>query len=201
MKHLPRCLALLGLCAAGLLPMTAQAQWSAGNGAQPAPLYAYQLQPGQPYAMEIAPGTYVIHRPPPPRDYPYVRCLNGCGPRTVVRRHIDRDAPRSRYGVRRHAGKRTVVRIVRDAPLVVEHRRVVEDPPRVIERRHYVDDTPAPTRRGLRAPRVEATIAPPPRRGRTRVIHADAEITIHGPDRIDIRLIRKRGSEDAFDKK
>jgi hypothetical protein len=66
---------------------------------------------------------------------------------------------------------------------------VVDDPPRVVER-HIVEDAPAPTTD--HAPAVERR---KPRAGRTetgkRVIQADAEITILGPDRMSIRLFRK----------
>ena len=94
----------------------------------------------------------------------------------------------------RHAGRKpdqviNTKRIVREKPLVIETRRVVEDPPRVIERRHYVDDVPAPPRRGHTGSiaRKRAGNDDP------RVIHADAEITILGPDRMSIRLVRKDG--------
>ena len=81
-------------------------------------------------------------------------------------------------------GRRKVVnttRIVREKPVVIVHRRVVDDPPL------------PPKRRGLLMRRV--------RRGPPRVIRAEAEITILGPDRMSIRLYRKRGAaEGAFGK-
>ena len=41
-----------------------------------APLYPYAAPPQQPYAVEVAPGVYVIQRPAPLRAYPYVREQN-----------------------------------------------------------------------------------------------------------------------------
>ena len=77
---------------------------------------------------------------------------------------------------------------------VAEHERVVEDPPRVIVRRHHVEDAPAKRKRMAT---VETEAAPPhggARDGKARVIHAEAEVTILGPDRITIRLFRKRAT-------
>ena len=64
-------LAIFALCAAGLAPVSAaQAQWNGGAAnRQPPPLYPYELQPGQSYAVEVAPGTYVIHHPSDRRGY------------------------------------------------------------------------------------------------------------------------------------
>jgi hypothetical protein len=99
--------------------------------------------------------------------------------------------------------KRAVInttRIVRDKPVVIEHQRVVDDPPRVIERRHYVDD--APPAAAPRAAKVVADIQPPrgtakekKGKGEPRVIRAEAEVTILGPDHMSIRLFRKRGAD------
>ena len=84
-------------------------------------------------------------------------------------------------------------KIVRDPPVVVETKRYVDDPPRVIVRRHVVDDAPVRSRRrqaivndrdiGKRANRGDS---------KQRVIQANAEITILGPDRMSIGLFRKR---------
>ena len=65
-------LAIVVLCAAGLAPVSAaQAQWYGTVASrQPPPLYPYELQPGQSYAVEVAPGTYVIHHPSRRRAYP-----------------------------------------------------------------------------------------------------------------------------------
>ena len=213
MSRTARRLVLLALCAAGLAPVTAaEAQWS-GTSRQPPPLYPYELQPGQSYAVEVAPGTYVIHHPTSERAYP------GASRRAkhVARRHDATPKPRRTHANRalieelrrrdaqraaklaarkakkhKDAGRRpdqviNTKRIVHEKPLVIETRRVVQDPPKVIERRRYVDDLP-PRRRhtGSIAPTRDGTDDP-------RVIHADAEITILGPDRMSIRLVRKDG--------
>ncbi len=197
-------LVLLAVCAAGLTTSAAQAQ---SYGGRSAPLYPDRLQPGQTYAVEVAPGTYVFHRPRS-RKYPYVRSTarHHVVPRHTARRyshegHIDRrrpavrDSRRPHVSMRRRDGRRIVInteRIVREKPVVIEHRRVVNDPPRVVERRRYVEEVPPP-RRGLRTSRAT--------RSMPRVIHAEAEVTILGPDRMSIRLYRKRGNDrDAFDK-
>jgi hypothetical protein len=201
---------LLVAMAAAIVPGAAQAQYAS---AQPAPLYPYVAQPGQPYAVEVAPGTYVIKRPNAARAYPYVRCVNGCdgsAPAMSRKPHVARRPTHNDPAVveelrRRHAGKIkhdvvNTTRIVREKPIVIEHQRIVDDPPRVIERRHYVDENgriePAPSAPPPR--RRTATIesdVPPPRevkgKGEKRVIRAEAEITILGPDRMNIRLFRK----------
>ena len=219
-----RHLILAALCAAGLAPATAQAQWYGGEGRQPPPLYPYELQPGQSYAVEVAPGTYVIHHPAgrggrrdADRRAHHVARRHEAAPKPA-RTHADpalikelrrRDARRTaRQAAKaakqaekrtaRHADKNAgrkpdqvinIKRIVREKPLVIVTRRVVDDPPKVITRRHYVDDLPPPARR-----RHVAGIAPNQAgNDNPRVIHADAEITILGPDRMSIRLVRKGG--------
>ncbi len=103
--------------------------------------------------------------------------------------------------------KRTVYKtkkIVRDRPVVIVHKRYVDDPPRVIDRAVAIDDAPrTDCNRGLMtrcdtvtAPVVSAP-APAPfvrlgrEAGKRRVINAEAEITILGPDRMNIRLYRR----------
>jgi hypothetical protein len=202
--------AVLAAATALLLPTSAQAQY-----ASPQPLYPYAAPADQPYAVEVAPNTYVIQRPAQAHRYPYVRCVNGCGPAPVAvrerapgatQRRTTRNDPALIEELRhRHARKikRQVVnttRIVRDKPVVIEHQRVVDDPPRVIERRHYVDaaQPPAPAPRARAA--TVATDTKPSRaaakdKGDKRVIRAEAEVTILGPDRMSIRLFRKRGAD------
>jgi hypothetical protein len=166
-----------------LLPAaSAHAQYYSSYSAR-APAYPYRAQP---YAIEVAPNTYVIRRP-----------AGSAG---------DRRAPQ-RMG--RH--------VVREKPVVIEHKRIVDDPTRVIERHIVVDDPPPG--RGLfqhrseltgetplpqSAPRAALAAAERPSNKDTsaldakaeqRVIQADAEVTILGPDRIDIRLFRRRGAE------
>ena len=195
--------AVLAALAAVMLPVTAQAQYYGGS--PPPPLYPYAMQGDQPYAVEVSPGTYVIKRPAPSRDYPYVRSQNsGRGvintvaaprPGKFDRTHKPVDHALVEELRSRHKTKDAAVnttKIVRDAPVVVEHQRVVDDPPRVITRRHIVEDQPD----GSQTTTVEDD-APPPRASRgsdpnkKRVIQADAEVTILGPDRMSIRLFRK----------
>lgn len=224
MSRFVRRLALVLVCAAGLAPATAAgAQWYGGRaGQRPPPLYPYELQPGQSYAVEVAPGTYVIHHTARSRGYRAARhrsapaatprpkrthanralieklrrrdarraarhaaALKRAAARRAAKKAAkkaaERVAKRARRKVERIAGGKPdkiirTRRVVHDKPVVIVRRRVVEDPPKVITRRHYVDDTPA----GMR------NVEP-------RVIHADAEITILGPDRMSIRLVRKQG--------
>jgi hypothetical protein len=207
-----RSFALFAL-AAMLTPAVAQAQYASAQPGQP---YSYVVAPGQPYAIEVAPGTYVIKRPGQSQAYPYVSCGQACetppAPKThaaPARRMTHNDPALIEKLRRRHAGriKHEVVnttKIVRDKPVVIEHERVVDDPPRIIERRHYVDDAgriePAPRPR-QRTAKIETGVTPerPAKgKGEKRVIRAEAEVTILGPDRMSIRLFRKRkGGADA----
>jgi hypothetical protein len=152
-------MSLLLALAVLLMPAAAQAQYYGARGLPP--LYPYELQPGEPYAVEVAPGTYVIHH------------------------------PRPRHGS--HVPKSTVVttaKVVRERPIVIEHTRVVQDPPRVIVRKHEVVEPPAkPRPKPVAEISVSAKLPSKARPG--RVIHADAEVTILGPDRMTIQLYRK----------
>jgi hypothetical protein len=197
--------ALFALIAAGLLPMTA-AQAQSYISASPPPLYPYDAQSTQPYAIQVAPNTYVIQRPAEQqRNYPYVRGgRNGVAapkPGRFDRPHkpVDHaliDELRKRHSksqqakneqanaepaVRQPTGRViNTTKIVRDAPVVRETRRYVDLPPRVIER-HIDEDTGA----------VETEQRPSGADNKKRVIAADAEVTILGPDRMSIRLFRK----------
>ena len=208
-----RSIVLIALAAAAT-PVAAQAQYAS---AQPAPLYPYAVQPGQPYAIEVAPGTYVIKRPAQTRAYPYVSCGRACEtpPTRKAQTRPGRRMTHNDRAVieelrRRHAGKVkhdvvNTTKIVRDKPVVIEHQRVVDDPPRVIERRHYVDDDgriePAPPPPRQRTARIESELKPERAakgKAEKRVIRAEAEVTILGPDRMSIRLFRKgKGGADA----
>jgi hypothetical protein len=211
---------ILAAIAVALMPAAAQAQYAS---AQQMPLYPYALQPGQPYAVEVAPGTYVIKRPAQTRNYPYVSCGKACETPPSPRRAEPRAARRMTHNDpavieelrRRHAGKVkhgviNTTQIVREKPVVIEHQRVVDDPPRIIERHQYVDDegriepapSPAPPARRQRTAKIETDDVKLPSAGRgkaeKRVIRAEAEVTILGPDRMSIRLFRKRkGGADA----
>jgi hypothetical protein len=75
--------------------------------------------------------------------------------------------------------------VVREKPVVRKHYRVIDDPPIVVQRE--IDETQLPA-------------APPPRAEHPsvgRVIHAEAEVTILGPERMSIRLYRKSDGRDA----
>ena len=88
-------------------------------------------------------------------------------------------------------------KIVRDAPVVVEHKRYVDDPPRVIERKIIVDEPArAKCKRGL-IENCDADSRASGDSGKKRVIDADAEVTILGPDRMSIRLFRKGHGPNA----
>jgi hypothetical protein len=210
-------LAAVALVGAVFTAPLAQAQSYGAAFAAPTPFYPYAVQADQPYAVEVAPNTYVIKRPALARNYPYVRGANAL-------RHKASVTPFARVRTRndravieelrqRHTAKRGVIetkKIVHDKPVVIETRRVVDDPPRIIERRHYVEDAPA-AEAAIREKSAEAASRQTPtaaeardtgkstklvKRGdeKQRVIRAEAEVTILGPDRMSIRLFRKRAA-------
>ena len=198
---------LFAIIAAGLLPVTA-VQAQSYISASPPPLYPYDTRSTQPYAIQVAPNTYVIQRPAEQqRNYPYVRGGRSGGsvaapkPGRFDRPHkpVDHaliDELRKRHNksqqikteqadtepaARQPAGRViNTTKIVRDAPVVRETRRYVDLPPRVIER-HVDEDTGT----------VETEQRPSRADNKKRVIAADAEVTILGPDRMSIRLFRK----------
>jgi hypothetical protein len=169
----------------------------------------YGMPAAQPYAVEVAPGTYVIQHPDAPRAYPYVGCTRDCAqPERPHRYRVHaaehpphRNDPALIEELRRRTARKSdgkvvhTTKFVREPPLVIEHHRVVDDPPRVIERRHYVEDTP----RGPRIAAVESGAGEHAEREESRsakrVIRAEAEVTILGPDRMSIRLFRKRRTD------
>jgi hypothetical protein len=204
-----RPLTLFAVIAAGILPVAAAQAQSYG---QPAPLYPYAVQQNQPYAVQVAPNTYVIKRPAPTRDYPYVRCVN-CSNRashaaaapapgrfdhphkSVDHALVEELRKRSRNKMKEKEEKEqetdiNTTKVVRDPPVVVEHKRYVDDPPRVIERKIIVDE---PARSKCKRGIVEScdTGSRASGEGKKRVIEADAEVTILGSDRMSIRLFRK----------
>ena len=207
----------LAVAAVVLMPASAEAQYY-GAVPQGAPLYPYAVQPGQPYAIEVAPGTYEIRRAQGARHYPYAG-EERRAPRAAPARRSERSAMRNDPAVieelrQRHAGKHGAKRnadkvetevintkkVVRGKPIVIETTRVVDDPPKVIVRKRYVDDTTtASIPRGKQT--KAATETPQKAEGskrddnKKRVIEADAEVTIIGPDRMSIRLFRKRGAQ------
>jgi hypothetical protein len=208
MKIVKRLTPIAILLTAIVLPAAARAQ--AYASVQPAPLYPYVAQSGrdyqQPYAVEVAPGRYVIHRSAA-SGYPYVRCARNCDGASAehhARRRFDRppvhNDPALIDQLRHRAAKKVqrdvinTTRIVREKPIVIEHERVVEDPPRVIVRRHYVEDAPA-SRKHMGPVETEAALPHGAARdSKARVIRAEAEVTILGPDSMTIRLFRKRAT-------
>ena len=193
MNNHARHLVAFSVAAAGMLPSAAaQAQYYGASYAQPAPLYPYAAQGDQPYAVEVAPNTYMIQRAAPARAHPHAGGRRArtptSSPGASANERPRKTADRGLIEELRKRGnaKGAVInttRIVRDPPVVVETTRVVDDPPRVIERRRIVEDAPT---RPRRAQPVAAD-----NDIKKRVIQADAEVTILGPDRMSIRLFRK----------
>jgi hypothetical protein len=195
---------------AAVLPASAQAQYygQAQVYAQPAPLYPYavQQQPNA-YIVQPAPNGYVIQQQAAPRAYPYARTQRPTEPDVMAdyrrHQHQHNDHALIEELRKRSHPKQTVInteQVVRDPPVIIEKKRVVQDPPVVIERRHYVEDAPAKPSRRSRAAVVERD-QPALDKGsaseKSRVIRAEAEVTILGPDRMSIRLFRKARGTDA----
>ena len=201
----------------------AQAQWYSSYPSGQSPSVNAQ----QPYAVEVSPGTYVIHRPnrgrtdvvdQPADERPHQTHVDPALIDELARRHkkhkdISVDVVNTK-------------KVVIEKPVVIEHKHVVDGRPRVIERRHITEDSPG---RGLIHPRrdlgTEEVVVDPGEQetdtahlrksrhvtrdvkvrevkiketGRGRVIRAEAEVTILGPDRMSIRLFRKgHGGKDA----
>ncbi|MGI8527360.1 MAG: hypothetical protein ACR2K5_14530 [Pseudolabrys sp.] len=201
-----------------VLPVAqAQYQYPPAYGA------AYQPQPLYPYIAAARPRAYVGQPQATPRAYPYVgagrtpRVLRRAVPRTdpalveQLRRRgerprVERDngtlaveTPRRRKQRDNAVFSRRIV--VRERPLVIEHQRVVDDPPIVVRRERVIDETQPPLQQI--EPQVQSPVQPrvlhyPTRRAEKtpatpRVIRAEAEITVLGPDRMNIRLFRNRG--------
>jgi hypothetical protein len=211
--------------ALAMLPVTgAQAQWYSSYPQAP-----YGGSPEWPYAVQVAPNTYVIHRPD--NKTAHVEPAVSDRPRTHANRELTAElAKRNNKRTNKRKGIEIVTvnttKTVRSNPVVVEHQRVVDDPPRVIERRHITEDGPG---RGIikqrREVATEDVVIEPggPRRaagrsearhsetnrhakdkttaardsGAKRVIRAEAEVTILGPDRMSIRLFRKGRDANA----
>jgi hypothetical protein len=195
--------AVFVLAAAGLMPAGAQAQWYSSAASQP-PLYPYAVASNRPYAVEVAPNRYVIQRPGVQRQQPYVQNNNAPMPANVrsaqhnvrARSKVDPalvEELRNRPRVNRPVTETT--QVVRDDPVVIETKRYVDDPPRVIERYNVVEDKPARAKgKRVATADIDDALVVDKRKGKggeKRVINAEAEITILGPDRMSIRLFRK----------
>ena len=200
-SNLSRNLFVFAALAVGLPPIAAAKAQYYGGASQPAPLYPYAAQGEQPYAIQVAPNTYVIERNAPARAYPYVRGRRAHNPAPEQSpKRFDRPPQPVDHKLveelrQRRQTNSTVVnttKIVRDPPVVIETQRVVDDPPRIIERRHVTEDEPV---RSRRKPAIIEDGETDKRASRDdnkkRVIQADAEVTILGPDRMSIRLFRK----------
>ena len=218
----------LALIAAVVPATAAQAQYASNS---PPPLYPYAVQnndgvrTAQPYAIQVAPNTYVIQRPEPRRDYPYVGGRKRNAAAAPAKGKFDRPhkpvdhalVQELRQRVQKNSADQasaevpqksttntSSTKIIRHTPVVRETRRYVDDPPRVIDRVTVDDSEETPNRGLLTQPRggtqrnidiaIQPDVEPAPRRGNDnarRVIAADAEVTILGPDRMTIRLFRK----------
>lgn len=169
-------LATLALFAV-LAPVGAQAQLYAPGYAQQAPLYPYVQQSQQ------------VERPRGLVQADYERFRSRKRSKPVDPALIEE--LRRRHNVERRVKNTTVV--VREKPIIIEKKRYVDDT-RVIERRRYVEDAPVKRRMG-RVAEEESLVDLKSEKG--RVIRAEAEVTIIGPDRMSIRLFRKRNGSNA----
>ncbi|MFA6265901.1 MAG: hypothetical protein WC670_09340 [Pseudolabrys sp.] len=200
----------LVLAAAALTGGSAQAQWYSSVRSQP-PLYPYAPQPGiapsAPYAVEVAPGTYVIQRPDGSRETTRSRHVRRPAPAPAARASRTRNDPvlidelRKRAAVKPH-GTVNTTKVVHEKPKVVETTRYVDDPPRVVERYTVVDDGNGEKKVVVEPQAAGRSLGTKHNRhekNEKRVIQADAEITILGPDRMTIQLYRKgeRGKAGA----
>jgi hypothetical protein len=179
----------------------AQAQYYA----QPAPLYPYVAQQGQ----YVYPQTQYAPQPHPyvrtrhvwsgshehnaPRAFRPDRGVGKTDPAMVEelrkRRYKTKEIAIAESKKQNEIGKK---RIVRDKPVMRRHVRVVDDPPIVVQREiseqgQVLSEQRVPTAQAQAATRLPAG----------RVIHAEAEVTILGPDSMSIRLYRKNDGRDA----
>jgi len=208
----PTKIAALVFSAAAFAGGPVQAQYYSSVQHSPPPLYPYQQQPraAQPYAVEVAPGTYVIQRPGEARAHGrrvHRPVRSARSQAKAVRKNDPRLIEELRH---RAAGTKTSVinttKVVRLKPKVVETTRYVDDPPRVVERYTVVDDANGEKKVVVDAPLPDRHKGSRNTGGKNdagknekRVIQADAEITILGPDRMTIQLYRKgeRGKPGA----
>ena len=180
------CAAAAAVCVSQ--PASAQYYYAPGYGQ---PVYPYVVvQPS--YAQQAAPAyPTIIQRPQayaPPTARKKIRRVRAAGiekrpePQDI-HRTISSNDPALIAELRRKAAQKTgkkidKVVVVREKPVVVERKRYVDDPPKIVRRHKVVDvNVPASSREGGEEV--------------GRVIHAEAEVTILGPDRMSIRLFRK----------
>jgi len=204
--HKPRLFAALAIVVASALLSggAAHGQIYGAPYVQPAPLYPYVVQPNQSaYVVPMQQGAYIIQVPaaaPHARRHP-ARHKHAAdvasSSESVAGKKFDHPHkpvdPTLVEDLRKHGRGHietkvlNTTKIVREKPIVIEKKRYVNDPPIVIERRHVVEDTlPGEQSGGKRATRGASGV---------RVIRAEAEVTILGPDRMNIRLFRRRGTD------
>jgi hypothetical protein len=217
--------AAISIAVATLLPADgARAQWYSSVSQPPPPLYPYAVPSDRPYAVEVAPGTYVIKRPGSERAEPVQRHRRPSATSAPAKSHRKTKADPAlieelrKRGKVKHAVVNTT-KIVHEKPIIRETTRYVDDPPRVIERYRVVEDK-QPGRHneqvvvedrggvlkkvtGKRTAKnnVKNNVKNNDKHAdktagkhggdEKRVIQAEAEITILGPDRMTIRLFRK----------
>lgn len=206
-------LAFLATLGAG----TAEAQYYSSAQPAPQPLYPYERQgrtASQPYAVEVSPGAYIIHRPGEANARPSRRAHRAAPeplPKAAAAKparvkndpamieELRQQVAGKNTAAKQTADKQSVInttRVVYRKPKVVETKRYVDLPPRVVERYTVVDDANGDKKVEIDAPAAEAQgkkgkPAKESAKGGHRVIQADAEITILGPDRMTIQLYRK----------
>jgi hypothetical protein len=173
---------------------TAQAQ-SILHYSQTEPLYPYVTQPQYDYPrQQYAPAHSHVrpHAKPAPRteskvDPELVKELRKGSHKkqlvskrdVAIEKKIDKDIEKK---IEKKFDKKI---IVREKPIVRKHYRVIDDPPIVVQRE--IDESQLPLRQDNHIQQPAGN----------RTIHAEAEVTILGPDRMSIRLYRKQDGRDA----
>ena len=197
------------LTATGLLiPSAANAQYVMSY-TQSQPLYPYVVQQPQYYPQpQYAPQPYPYVQPGPnmrrvPHNY---GALRASAPAHKAGKTDPALVEELRSKARKNkADKDDVVVdkkdvkidkkvVVRGKPIVRNHVRVVDNPPIVVQRE--IDGDSGQVLSEQRVPTLQPQ-APTQAPITGRVIHAEAEVTILGPDRMSIRLYRKGDGRDA----
>jgi hypothetical protein len=197
------------LAVAGLLITSAAHAQYVTSYTQAQPLYPYVVQQPQYYAQpQYAPQPYPYVPSGPnmrrvPNNYGAVRA-------SAPARKASKTDPALVEELRSKARKSRADRdnvvadkrdvkidkkvVVRGKPIVRKHVRVVDNPPIVVQRE--IDGDSGQVLSEQRVPTVQPQ-APTQAPITGRVIHAEAEVTILGPDRMSIRLYRKGDGRDA----
>ena len=200
-------LTALAIIAVGVFASTARAQY-VQSYAQPAPLYPYVVQQPQYYPQQqSAPQPYPYVQSPHvrsvPRDqsaqraYEPSRKVSKTSPALVeqLRKHGNETKDKDTIVVDNKNVKIDKKIVVREKPIVRKHIRVIDNPPIVVQREI---DEGGRVLSEQRVPPAQAQVnLAPVSMGAGRVIHAEAEVTILGPDRMNIRLYRKGDGRDA----